>query len=77
MGPTLFIMAIMGCGDGEAACRQLRVADALYPTIEACRTATGPVLLRNTDIDYPVVEARCSAEKPDSARRIQEQFPRG
>lgn len=77
MGATLFIMAIMGCGDGDAACRQLRVADALYPTVEACQSATAPVLQRNTDIDYPVVTVQCRAEKAESARRIQASFPRG
>jgi hypothetical protein len=77
MGPTLFIMAIMGCGDGEAACRQLRVADALYPTVEACQSAASPVLERNADIDYPVVTVQCRAERAGSARRIQASFPRG
>ncbi len=77
MGPTLFIMAIMGCGDGDGACRQLRVADALYPTAEACRAATGIVLRRNTELDYPTVSAQCSAEHADSARRLQASFPRG
>ena len=77
MGPTLFIMAIMGCGDGDAACRQLRIADALYPTVEACQAATNTVLQRNTDLDYPTVSAQCRAEHADTARRLQASFPRG
>ena len=77
MGPTLFIMAIMGCGDGDAACRQLRVADALYPTVEACQAATNAVLQRNADLDYPSISAQCRGEQADSARRVQARFPRG
>lgn len=77
MGPTLFVMAILGCGDGESACRQVRVADMLYPTEAACQTATPAVLGRNTDLDYPVVSATCRAEKAETARARLTEFPRG
>lgn len=77
MGPTLFIMAIMGCGDGDAACRQMRVADAVYASIETCQAATNTVLQRNTDLDFPTVSAICRAESADSARLLRSTFPHG
>lgn len=77
MGPTLFIMAIMGCGDTDSACRQVRVADALYPTAQACQAEAASALGRNTDLDFPVVEVRCRAEKADSARLMLASTPRG
>ena len=39
--------------------------------------ASGDVLRRNTDLDYPVVSTKCRAERAESARRQQASFPRG
>lgn len=77
MGASLFIMAIMGCADTEAGCREVRVAGALYPTAEACNAAIAAVLGRNTDLDYPVVQAECRSESADSARRKLASLPHG
>lgn len=61
MDPLFYVMAIMGCGDGSAACRQARVEPARYRSISACRAAIPAALARNGDIDYPVVAASCRA----------------
>jgi len=59
MGPAFYIMAILGCGDAETACQQVRLADAQYQTAEACSAATSAVLYQNSDLAFPVVMAEC------------------
>lgn len=59
MGPAIFVIAIMGCGEGNAPCQEVRLADARYESAQACSAATEAALMRNTDIDYPVVVAQC------------------
>jgi len=59
MGPVLFVMAILGCGEGDSACEQVRLANARYPTEAACLAATVPELERADDILYPSVVAQC------------------
>ncbi|MBU3077082.1 hypothetical protein [Sphingomonas quercus] len=77
MGPTLFIMAILGCGDAEALCREVRIASTPYPSAEACQAAMGHVLGRNLDLDFPTVLARCRPESAESARRTLASLPHG
>ena len=59
MGPVRFVMAIMGCGEGESACREVRLAEAHYSTQAACMAATESELARAGDILYPAVVAQC------------------
>jgi hypothetical protein len=61
MGPAAFIIAIMGCGEGDAPCDQIRLLDTRYESQAACSAATDAALLRHGDADYPVVVARCVA----------------
>ncbi|WP_353203267.1 hypothetical protein [Sphingomonas sp.] len=61
MEPLFYVMAIMGCGDGNSACQQARVESAQYSSIRACQQAMPAALVRNSDIDYPVVTASCRA----------------
>jgi hypothetical protein len=61
MGPGIFLIAIMGCGEGDAPCRQVRTLDTQYQTQAACTAATAEALGRNGDADYPVVVAQCIA----------------
>ncbi|HET9640760.1 MAG TPA: hypothetical protein VFP12_16315 [Allosphingosinicella sp.] len=61
MEPLAFIIAIMGCGEGDASCRQVRMLEARYESRAACTAATEAALNQNTDIDYPVVAAQCVA----------------
>jgi hypothetical protein len=61
MGPAIFIIAIMGCGEAEAPCQQVRTLDARYESQAACTAATEAALTQNTDVDYPVVAAECVA----------------
>lgn len=59
MEPLFFVMAIMGCSDGNTACAEALVETAHYATLQQCRAAMPAALMRNTDVDYPVVAANC------------------
>ncbi len=59
MGPALFVIAILGCGEAEAPCRQVATADALYASRAACSAATPAAIEQHIDAAYPVVVAEC------------------
>lgn len=59
MGPAFYIMAIMGCGEADAACQQVSVAATRYESIESCNAATVDAVQRNSDLLFPVVVAQC------------------
>ncbi len=61
MGPGIFIIAIMGCGEAEAPCQQVRMLDARYESQAACTAATETAVTQNVDVDFPVVVAQCVA----------------
>jgi len=61
MGPGIFLIAIMGCGDGGGACRPVRTLEARYESRAACTAATTTALASATDVDAPVVVAQCVA----------------
>lgn len=79
MEPLAFIIAIMGCGEGDAPCRQVRTLEVRYESQAACTAATEAALTRNTDIDYPVVAAECIAAgaklNPPKANQVQRPGP--
>lgn len=66
MGPAIFVMAIMGCGEGDAPCQQVRTIDTQYESQAACTAATGDAVTRHADIDYPVVVAQCQARDTEA-----------
>ncbi len=59
MEPLFFVMAIMGCADGNANCAEARVEPARYTTMAQCQAAMPAALMRNSDIDFPMVSAAC------------------
>ncbi len=59
MEPLVYVMAILGCGESDAACRELRIADTRYQSEAACVEATGLELLRHDDLPYPTIVAQC------------------
>jgi hypothetical protein len=65
MEPAFFVIAILGCGEGDAPCQQVRRLDTRYESQVACSKATDVALARNADADYPVVVAQCvAADRP-------------
>lgn len=59
MEPLFYVMAILGCGDAETACQQVRLADQRFATAEACMAASPSVLLASSDLAFPVVMSEC------------------
>ena len=64
MQPVFFLVAIMGCGDGDVACRDARVLPARYATAAQCRAALPQRLMENTDLSFPSLQADCRASGP-------------
>ncbi len=61
MEPLMFVMAILGCGESDAACREVRVEPARYQSEAACLAAAEAALIRSDDLPYPTVVAQCRA----------------
>lgn len=62
MTPIYFVVAILGCADGNVDCREARIAPARYETMAQCKADLAPQLARNTDAPFPVIGADCRAE---------------
>lgn len=65
MEPILFVMAILGCGESDAPCREVRIDQARYRSEASCMAATEAALMRNGDLSFPTVVAQC---RPAGAR---------
>ena len=65
MEPILYVMAILGCGESDASCREVRVEQAAYRSEAQCMAATESALMRNDDLIFPSVVAQC---RPAGAR---------
>jgi hypothetical protein len=61
MEPIFYIMAILGCGDGSAACSEARIEPVRYESAAQCRAALPAALARHTDLEYPTIAANCRA----------------
>jgi hypothetical protein len=61
MGPGLFLIAIMGCGEADAPCQTVRTLETRYETKAACTAATEAAVARAGDVDSPVIVAQCVA----------------
>lgn len=68
MGAGYFIIAILGCADGSAACTPVATVPARYESQAACSAATQQALIANSDFDFPTLVAECrSVATPASA----------
>ena len=61
MGPGTFLIAILGCGEAEAPCQQVRTLETRYESQATCSAATDQAIMANSDADFPVIVARCVA----------------
>ena len=61
MGPVAYVIAILGCGDGSAACTPVATMPAHYASEASCSAATGSALAQNTGFDFPTIVAECRA----------------
>ncbi len=65
-GPATFLIAILGCGEGEANCQHVAIAPARYESRAACMAATENALA-SVDAAYPVLVADCRLAGAQSA----------
>lgn len=79
MGPGIFLIAIMGCGEGDTACTTVRTLETRYETRAACTAATNAALEKNSDADFPVVVAQCvqASAQPATLKASQIKLPEG
>lgn len=68
MEPVFYVMAILGCGDGQDQCREMRVDPARYQTAAQCQLAMSEVLPRHSDLMFPTIAAACQQRGQLSAR---------
>lgn len=73
MEPLFYVMAIMGCADGNVQCTEARIVPTHYASMAQCRAALPDQLARNTDVPYPMIGASCrtaGAQIADAGARI-------
>ena len=59
MGPAFYVMAILGCGEADAACEPVSTLATRYESQESCNAATATAIEQHSDVLYPVVVAQC------------------
>lgn len=59
MGPAFYVMAILGCGEADAACEPVANVATQYQSAEACNAATTSMIQTHMDALFPVVVAQC------------------
>ncbi|MEO6113260.1 MAG: hypothetical protein ABIP07_02265 [Sphingomicrobium sp.] len=69
MGPGFFVIAILGCADGSAACAPVAMMPTRYETRAACVAATAPALAASGDFEFPTLLAECRPAKAPAAQR--------
>ena len=68
MEPLVYIMAILGCGESDASCREVQIVETHYATEAECMAATEAELIRRDDLAYPSVVAQC--RRADAAPQL-------
>jgi hypothetical protein len=72
MGPAAYVIAILGCADGSAACQPVATVATRYESHAACSAATGAALASNSDFDFPTSVAECRAVSTIPAAQVKE-----
>ena len=67
MGPGLFVLAVLGCGDSAAMCQQIARKDTVYRSEAACLAGSEEVLVRESSRPYPLLMAECRPYSAQSA----------
>ena len=75
MGAGFFVIAILGCADGSAACTPVATMPTRYESREACQSATGDALQSSGDFDFPTLLAQCRPSSAPAAERLPAQLP--
>ena len=75
MGPGFYVIAILGCADGSAACTPVATMPTRYESQGACQAATAPALAAAGDFDFPTLLAQCRPAKAPAAERAPRHIP--
>ncbi len=79
MGPGMFVIAILGCGDGSAQCQAVATLPTRYESQSSCAAATTSALMASTRFDFPELQAECRSlpASSSSQRSTSERSARG
>ena len=77
MGPGFYVIAIMGCADGSAACTPVATMPTRYESHSACQAATADALATGGEFDFPTLMAQCRPAKAPAAERGPRLLPEG
>ncbi len=77
MGPGFYVIAILGCADGSAACTPVATMATRYESRDACNAATAPTLAAANGFDFPTLMAQCRPGNAPAADRAPVRDPRG
>ena len=77
MGAGFYVIAILGCADGTAACAPVATLPTRYESQAACQAATADALMTGGDFDFPTVLAQCRPAKAPAAERRPVRTPIG
>lgn len=83
MGPGYYVIAILGCGDGSAACTPMATVNQRFESEAACSAAAPEALMANSDLDSPTLIAQCrpvtriEAEKQNPQKALPTTVRRG
>ena len=75
MGPGFYVIAILGCADGSAACTPVATVPTRYESHEACQAATVGALQTSGEFDFPTLMAQCRPASAPSADRAPQHIP--
>lgn len=75
MGPAFYVIAVMGCADGSAACTPVATMPTRYESREACVAASNEALMSSGDFDFPTVIAQCRPGKAPAAEKAPAKAP--
>ena len=76
MGPGFYVIAILGCADGSAACTPVATMPTRYESRDACQAATVNALQGSSDFDFPTLLAQCRPAKAPAADRAPRTLPK-
>ena len=77
MGPGFYVIAILGCADGSAACTPVATMPTRYESRDACQAATTGALQASNDFDFPTLLAQCRPAKAPAVEHSPRALPYG
>ena len=70
MGPAIYVIAILGCGEGDTACQPVAFAPVQYRSEADCNANTADAIATHSDVAFPVVVAQCQKAGTPAAQTV-------